>query len=72
VGLSCVELTPFTALHDVLGVSNCGWTVKTLSEGFPDKSSQIGMMFARPGMDLLKQLLRACVVRGPVVGHFLV
>jgi hypothetical protein len=53
VGLSCVELTPLAASHNVLGVSHRRCPVKTLLESFPDKASWTSVMYAHSGMDLL-------------------
>jgi hypothetical protein len=56
VTLSSIELAPFTAPHDVLGVCDCCGPIETLSEGLSDKCSQTGVVTAGAGMYLLQQL----------------
>jgi hypothetical protein len=54
--LSSVELAPFIAPQDVLGVCNRCGPVETLSESLPGKCSQTGVVTAGAGMYLLQQL----------------
>jgi hypothetical protein len=55
MSLPSVELAPFTALHDVLRLGDHCGPVETLSESFPDKFSQIGVVTAGAGMYFLQQ-----------------
>jgi hypothetical protein len=65
VSLLSVELAPFTAPHDVLGVcDHCG-PIETLSESLSDKCSQTGVVATGTGMYLLQQL--AALVSGNVL-----
>jgi hypothetical protein len=57
VSLSGVELTPFTAPHDVLRVGDHRGPVETLSESFPDKCSQTGMVTTGAVMYFLQHLV---------------
>jgi hypothetical protein len=36
MGLSSIQLTPFTGMNDLLGIGYCDGPVKALSEGFAD------------------------------------
>jgi hypothetical protein len=56
VSLSSVELVPFIAPYDVLGVCDCCGLVETLSESLPDKCSRTDMVTVGAGMYLLQQL----------------
>jgi hypothetical protein len=53
VSLLSVELAPFTAPHDVLGVCDCRGPVETLSESLSDKCSRIGVVSTGAIMYLL-------------------
>jgi hypothetical protein len=48
VSLSGVELAPFTALHDVLGVGDRYGPVETLSESLPNKCPRTDMVTQVP------------------------
>jgi hypothetical protein len=52
MSLSSIELAPFTASYDVLGVRDRCGPVETLSESLPDKCSQTGVMTAGAGVYL--------------------
>jgi hypothetical protein len=54
VSLLSVELAPFTAPYDVLGVCDCRGPIKTLSENLSDKCSRIGVVTTGAGMYLLQ------------------
>jgi hypothetical protein len=54
--LPSVELAPFTAPHDVLGVCDRRGPVETLSESLPDKFSRTGVVTIGVDMYLLQQL----------------
>jgi hypothetical protein len=52
VSLSSVELTPFTASYDVLGVRHHCGPVESLSESLSDKCSRTSVMTASAGVYL--------------------
>jgi hypothetical protein len=54
--LSSVELAPFTASHDVLGVCDRRGPVETLLKSLSDKCSRTGVVTIGAGMYLLQQL----------------
>jgi hypothetical protein len=53
LSLSSVELTPFTASYDVLGVHHHRGPVESLSESLSDKCSRTSVMTAGAGVYLL-------------------
>ena len=52
-----IVLTPFTGVHDLLGVSYCSGPVEALSECVPNQGFRCGMVTADPTVDIAQQML---------------